>query len=144
MAASRTVPITQLCSDINLGKYDRNDGLAKIIKAMEKRIAQGRLRSIWTIDCLGVKATEDDLLVDEAWQIEQATDLDWKEIDPIRSATHFRAILTVLMRTRLNMDPETITAKIAGLTVLQAAEGIDRVPVPGDDDEGGVPLASDV
>lgn len=83
--------------------------------------------------------TTDDLTIDEAIAVEEASGEPWLLMNPFRSAKAAKAILVAfLRRTR---DEQQTAAIVGGLNLKRLLEMIDRV----DDDrpatyEGGLPL----
>lgn len=137
MPTSRTERVVK---EIMAGTHDAH--LDEIVKAITAKLKMGHISTRWRVVCLGLDVAETDLTLDEAWHIEETTDTDWHAIDPVSTATHFRAMLRVLLRSRLGLDDAEIDERISTLTMIEAASGISRELVPGDDEEGRAPLVS--
>lgn len=71
----------------------------------------------WVLNFDGHTFREADLTIDEAERMEVATNLTWRFINPLRSAGNARAVLEVLLQTRLGMSAEEAKAKVGALKV---------------------------
>lgn len=67
----------------------------------------------WTITLDGQVFREGDLTIDEAEKMEVATNLTWRQLNPIRSAAVAKGIAVVLFQTRLGL-PEADAKKRVG------------------------------
>lgn len=110
---------------------DLDGSLAIILEALQARFSEGAAALKWTIDCepLGLKMSEDDLTLDEAMLIETMSGCTWAEIDPVRSATHCRAILAACISQRQGLTPEEATEKLKPLKVVELLRSIKREEV---------------
>jgi hypothetical protein len=71
----------------------------------------------WVLTFDGQVYREADLTIDEAERIEEAAVTTWRQINPIRSAKHARAILETFLVTRAGLPADAAKAKVGALKV---------------------------
>lgn len=71
----------------------------------------------WVLTFDGQVYREADLTIDEAERMEVATNTTWRFINPLRSATHARAVLQTLLVSRSGFTLDDATAKVGALRV---------------------------
>ena len=120
-----------IANRIAAGDYD--DHLGAIFEALQVRFNEGAATSRWVISFEDLNVTEDDLTLDEAFMIEKVAGCTWDAIEPVRSAAHCRAILSVCMTQRLNLTAEEADQRLKALKVVELLKSIKRemvVPAP--------------
>lgn len=124
----------KVARDIKAGDYDSD--LAAIHEAIQSRVLDGAVTFAWRIhldldDGAVLDATEEDLTVSEAFMVERVTRGNWQDLNPVRSAEDCRALLSVLLTTRLDMKQAQVDEVVGRLTVHQALDAIDQYEVQG-------------
>ena len=71
----------------------------------------------WVLTFDGQVYREADLTIDEAEQIEELTSSTWRQINPLRSAKHAKAILQTFLVSRAGMTTFDAAAKVGALRV---------------------------
>jgi len=113
-----------IANRIAAGDYD--DHLSAIYEAIQIRFNEGVAGLRWVINFEDLNVTEDDLTLDECFMIEKVAGCTWGEIEPVRSASHCRAILAVCMAERLNLTMEEVEVRLKKIKVVDLLKGIKR------------------
>jgi len=108
---------------------DADGHLTAIIEAVQARVADGAAAFQWEIRWGDLEVTESDLTLDEALTVEKTTGSTWQTIDPLRSATHCRAILHACIVARTGVTSAEADAVLAPATVHEIIEAISKAEV---------------
>jgi hypothetical protein len=114
-------------SAILAGELD--DQLLDINKAVIQRASHADVGWRWKVEWGSYLVTEDDLTVDEAALLEQATGKPWGETRPTDSVHDVRAVLAVVMVTRHSMTPEDAATELRSLAAHEALNVVTRYQV---------------
>ncbi len=123
-ANARKTPGERIQADIIAGKADED--LANIVNAVQKRIQSASIRTVWRAQLDGFDVSEETLTLDEAYRIELATGVNWSDIEPLRSASDARGVLSVLLQTRNNLTSAEADDRVAQLTVIETVAALSR------------------
>lgn len=128
-AASKT-PEQRVLDDIKAGRLDSS--ISDIIQAFTDRVREGSVIMRWHVSLDGLEATEDDLTIDEAYMVERESGGNWRDINPLESAAHARALLLALYQTRKGLSYDEAAFEVGQLTVAAtiAAVSNEASPVP--------------
>lgn len=127
MTAAKVPPAKRAIQEILAGRCDGD--LLTILEAVQARIVAGEARFQWKIAWGDLEVTEDNLLLDEAITIEEATGTTWASIDPARNARQCRAILRACLISRQGMTPTDADAELAKVGVTEIVGCLSRVEV---------------
>lgn len=128
---ARKTDIQRFLQQVAAGRHDEH--LAAIVEAAALRAQSGAVKIGWRITFDGLDVPEDDLTLDEAFKIEQASGINWTDLAPLKSAAHARAVIGVLLETRTGMSDGDIEARFKIAKVNEIVDGIHTEvvsPVP--------------
>lgn len=127
MTAPKAAPAKKAIQEIMAGRCDGE--LLSILEAVQTRIVAGEARFQWCITWGDLEVTEDNLLLDEAISVEEATGTTWASIDPARNARQCRAILRACLISRRGLTPTEADAELAKVGVTEIVGCLSRVEV---------------
>lgn len=129
-AAERKTPEQRVLDDIKAGRLDGS--ITDIIDAITDRVREGAVIMRWHVRLGDLDVTEDDLTIDEAYQVERESGGNWRDINPLKSAAHARALLVALFQTRKNLSYDEAVFAVGQLTVAATLDAISQeaAPVP--------------
>ena len=108
---------------------DADGQLSGILEAVQSRVIDGAAAFQWQIDWDGLLISENDLTLDEALAIENATGATWSNIEPLRSAAHCKSILKVCMMHRMSLSSSEVDKKLSNAKVVDILSSINRIEV---------------
>ncbi len=122
--------------ELILGRHDEH--LNELFQALVSRVKAGSVSKEWIIeDVCGVSIRESTMTVGQAERIEALSGESWAELNPVKSARQFRAIV----QAALESDGMKSTDAAEKVQALAASEAVDHVrtelsePVPFDSPE---------
>ena len=121
--AAAMTPLERVVSQIRKGEFD--DGIAEIVNAVTGRVMEGAVALCWRIDLDDLHVTEDDMTLDEAFQLEKILGVTWGALDPIKSAEHATALIRVML-PRLGLEPGEVEERTKAYPVKQVLAAITR------------------
>jgi hypothetical protein len=110
----------RVADGIRAGEFDGHLGLFQ--EAMRERVLSQATSMRWKLTHPLVTVTEDDLTLGEAEMVERVTGQSWAQIDPYTSARECRAILSVCLQSRTDLDGAEAAKVAADVTVTEATE----------------------
>ena len=120
--AAKQTPAERVAVSIRKGECD--DQMDEVVNAIQARVMDGAVALRWRVQLDDLDVTEDQLLLDEAFLLEELLGVSWGAIEPLSSAKHASALLRVLYgRT---CDDDEATAKVKALTVKEVMGAITR------------------
>ncbi len=128
-AAERKTPEQRVLDDIKAGRLDGS--INDIIAAISDRVTAGVVVMRWHVRLGDIDATEEDLTIDEAYRVENESGGNWRDIDPLRSAAHARALLVTLFQTRRGLSYDEAVFEAGQLTVAETLASIKQEVSPG-------------
>jgi hypothetical protein len=129
-AADAKTPEQRVLDDIKAGRLD--ESITGIIDAITDRVREGSVIMRWHVRLGDLDVTEDDLTIDEAYQIERESGGNWRDINPLQSAAHARALLVALFQSRRGLSYDEAVFEAGQLTVAATLAAINQEaqPVP--------------
>jgi hypothetical protein len=124
-AQAKKTAAERILEDIAAGKADGD--LNAIAEAIGNRVMAGAVASRWKIELDGMTVTEDDITLDEAALVQEAAGIVWRNLDPLRSAVHARALILVCLQTRKGLTEDEAKGRTATLGALETIEAISHV-----------------
>ena len=134
---SRQTATEKLAKEIVAGRHDDQFGM--LVDAVNLRIKSGKVDVRWRIDLPDLSFSEDDLTLDEAFVIEKALEVSWRDIDPMAEARQMRTILATVYEHR--HPGGDVDGWLGALTTSQVLAAVSTYTVT-DETEGSGPLAA--
>ena len=128
-AAERKTPEQRVLDDIKAGRLDGS--ITDLIDAITDRVREGAVIMRWHVRLDDLDVTEDDLTIDEAYQVERESGGNWRDITPLQSAAHARALLVALFQTRRGLTLDEARYEAGRLTVAETLAAISQEAAPG-------------
>lgn len=119
---ARKPDIERFLQQILDGRHDER--LADIVEAAALRATTGAVKLGWRITFDGLDVAEDDLTLDEACRIQEASGVNWQDLSPMKSALHARAVIGVLLETRQAMSEGDIAARFRAVKLPELLDCI--------------------
>lgn len=105
-----------IAQEIAIGRHDSAlTDLSKVVQ--ERALALGQI-TMWRLDLGDLHVTESELTLGESVRLEEEMGVNWMEMPrPLQSAAMCRALLVLLLQTRLSLPADEAQTRADALTV---------------------------
>lgn len=98
------------------GKFDGS--ILELNQAILARVRNSSVQTRWVITVDGMTIDEDEMTVGEMKVAEKLAGMDWRFLNPVRSADQFAAVVAAALHCRTDMALDEAVAKVDAMTTV--------------------------